>query len=174
MWILDTIRSLVDVIIICLMIVVLYSLAFGHNKHIITSANRQIRHAINSSKRREFVAIFDADPAFEEEEFRQETQARVDQKLNVVASLVGEYEERIKNFKADLTKGFTDHDSQMQLTNLISNASSHRRTFWNAHEVAKSCGYTVRPSIYDYVSTTEIDIDSEDGPNNIVSLERER
>ncbi len=174
MWVFDTVRSLVDVIIICLMIVVLYSLAFGHNKHFITSANRQIRHAINSSKRREFVAIFDADPAFEEADFRQETQARVDNKLSVVASLVSEYEERIRNFKADLTKGFTDHDSQMQLTNLIGNAASHRRIFWNAHEVAKSCGYTVRPSIYDYVSTTEIDIDSEDGPNNIVSLERER
>ncbi len=174
MWILETIRSLVDVVVVCLMIVVLYSFAFGHNKHFITSANRQIRHAINSPKRREFVAIFDADPAFEEEGFRQETQSRVDQKLNIVASLVGEYEERIKNFKADLTKGFTDHDSQMQLTNLISNAASHRRIFWNAHEVAKSCGYTVRPSIFDYVLLAEVDPDSEDGPNNILSLERER
>ena len=174
MWVFDTIRSLVDVIIICLMIVVLYSLAFGHNKHFIISANRQIRHAINTTKRREFVVIFDSDPEFEEEEFRQETQARVDHKLNVIASLVGEYDERIKNFKADLTKGFTDHDSQMQLTNLIGNAASHRRIFWNAHEVAKSCGYTVRPSIFDYVSTTEIDTNFEDGPNNIVSLERER
>jgi len=174
MWILDTIRTLVDVVIICLVIVVLYSLAFGHNKHFITSANRQIRHAINTSKRREFVAIFDADPAFENEEFRQQTQVRIDRKLGVVASLVYEYEAKIRNFKADLTKGFTDHDSQMQMTNLISNASSHRRIFWNAHEVAKGCGYTVRPSIHDYVLATEIDPDSEDQPSNIVPLERER
>ncbi len=174
MWVFDTVRSLVDVIIICLMIVVLYSLAFGHNKHFIVSANRQIRHAINTTKRREFVTIFDADPAFEDEEFRRQTQARVDQKLNVVASLVSEYDERIRNFKADLTKGFTDHDSQLQLTNLINNANSHRRAFWNAHEVAKSCGYTVRPSIFDYVLQAEIESDSDEGPNNILTLERDR
>jgi len=159
MWLIETLRLMVDVIFICLMLLVLWSFAFGHNLQYITSANRQIRFVFNTNNRREFVVIFDCDPVMDDKVSQKETQERVDQKLRIFASLIMEYEDKIRNFKADLIEGFADYDSKMQLDNLIQSVGAHKTTFWNAHEVAKSCGFEIYASIHDYTqaSTTHLE-----------------
>lgn len=152
MWVVDVLRLMVDVVFICLMILILWSFAFGHNRQYISSANRLIRYALNANNRHEFVVIFDADPDVEDEVSKRETQTRVELKLQLLSSLILGYEDKIRNFEPDLTSSFSDYDIKMQLENLIQSVAAHKRVFWNAHEVAKSCGFVIRASIYDYTN----------------------
>ncbi len=172
MWFFEVVRFVVDAIVVCLIIVLLWSVAFGHNRQYVVAANKQIRYAFNSTNRKSFVQIFDADPAFEETEHRSQTQARVDRTLRESASLMQEYELRIRHFEPNLTVGFSDYDSRMQLDNLIKSAQAHRDIFWKAHEVAKSCGFEVRPSIHDYIDLTESDSDQDATDGKIIPMER--
>ncbi len=174
MWLIETLRLMVDVIFICLMLLVLWSFAFGHNLQYITSANRQIRFVFNTNNRRAFVVIFDADPAMEEEVSKRETETRVELKLQLYASLILGYEEKIRNFKSDLIGVFTDYDSKMQLDNLIKSVDAHKRAFWNAHEIAKSCGFVVRASIYNYAEADDDEIKALSQNNNKVVQFREK
>ncbi len=172
MWFFEVVRIVVDAIVVCLIIVLLWSMAFGHNHQYVVAANKQIRYAFNSSNRKAFVQIFDADPAFEEAEHRIQIQARVERKLRESASLMQEYEQKVRHFEPSLTVGFSDYDSRMQLDNLIKSAQAHRDVFWKAHEVAKSCGFEVRPSIHDYIALAESDEPQEETPGKIIPMER--
>lgn len=148
MWLWDLVQTALNLLAIVLVIVVLWSIAFGHNRRHLSSMTGRIRYLLNTNNRREFVRIFDTDCDYDDEEIRLLIQSQVQQKLATFASLVVASQTDLKEFGPN--RDLESFDSQLGLNHLLASIKAHKARFWEAHQVAKSCGFSVQASFEDY------------------------